>query len=170
MPRRSLTSRTDGCGCGSAGRQHLSGLDRHGAAPPPGWRRFPGAGGLRRGIPASCPGHFRIFTGLEAESRTAEAVPEKELPPPDPRSPRSSGRRWTGSIPGRTPPSSPPSLPSPILQKRWARWRSPGSPHARPTFINRGSLRRKRAAPCTPICSSAAIRRRHGTPMPSWSA
>lgn len=35
-------------------------------------------------FPASCPGHFRIFTGLEAESRTAEAAPEEELPPPDP--------------------------------------------------------------------------------------
>ena len=31
-------------------------------------------------FPASCPGHFRIFTGLEAESRTAEAAPEEELP------------------------------------------------------------------------------------------
>ena len=35
-------------------------------------------------FPASCPGHFRIFTGLEAECRTAEAAPEEELPPPDP--------------------------------------------------------------------------------------
>lgn len=35
-------------------------------------------------FPASCPGHFRIFTGLEAESRMAEAAPEEELPPPDP--------------------------------------------------------------------------------------
>ena len=35
-------------------------------------------------FPASCPGHFRIFTGLEAESRTAEVAPEEELPPPDP--------------------------------------------------------------------------------------
>ena len=35
-------------------------------------------------FPASSPGHFRIFTGLEAESRTAEAAPEEELPPPDP--------------------------------------------------------------------------------------
>lgn len=83
---KEVTDLEDGraAGCGSAGRQHLSGLDRHGAASPPRRHRSRELADCEEEFPASCPGHFRIFTGLEAESRTAEPAPEEELPPPDP--------------------------------------------------------------------------------------